>query len=177
MSELNPDVRIREAVAEDAPVLLELIRSSFRQYAEDSGIRSPLDAMQETEADMLAHIETDLVLIAESHGQLVGTVRLTIQPDKTAYFGRFAVVTRRRQSGIGKKLISLAEELMAERGATWLFLHTAVQNKALVKLYEGKGFELIEVSTDRGYERGLFRKRLRADSGTGQPGSADSGQS
>ena len=176
MSDINPDVRIRKAIPKDAPALIELIQASMRQYAQDSGIPTLLDALMETPADMLAHIESDTVLIAESHGQVVGTVRLSIRPDHTAYFSRFAVVTRKRQSGIGKKLIALAEALMTEAGATEIRLHTAVQNKPLVNLYSGKGFELIETSTDRGYERGLFRKRLFTDSKSERPESADSGQ-
>lgn len=160
MNDFNPEVRIRRALPEDVPAISELIQTAMRQYAQISGIPTPLDSQKETHADILRHVLEDIVLVAEAHGQLAGTVRLTIQPDGTAYFSRFAVSARRRQSGIGKKLIALSEALLLDAGATEILLHTAVQNKALVGLYTSKGFELVEVKTDRGYERGLFRKQL-----------------
>lgn len=171
----NPDVRIRRALPVDVPELTELIRSAMAQYARASGIPTLLDSQKETEADVLRHVLEDTVLIAESHGHLAGTVRLTVMPDRTAYFSRFAVSTRRQQSGIGKKLITVAEELLREQGATEILLHTAVQNKPLVGIYTGKGFELVEVATDRGYERGLFRKRLVRGSDSGPVESGDCG--
>ncbi len=158
---MTTQVRIRKATAEDAPAITALLRTSMAQYAEASGIPTLLDAQRESEADVRCHIEDDLVLVAETPESIDGTVRLHLEPDGTAYFSRFAVAPGRRKTGIGKYLLLVAVELLVEAGATEMLLHTAIANQPLVTLYTNQGFELIDVSYDRGYARGLFRKVLK----------------
>lgn len=163
---MNSSVRIRKATEADAPAIASLLRTSMAQYAEVSGIPTMLDAQRETEADILHHIQQDLVLVAETPGSIDGTVRLRLENDKKAYFSRFAVAPNRRKTGIGKHLLMVAVDLLSEAGADEILLHTAISNQPLVALYTSQGFELVSVSHDRGYARGLFRKVLRpAESG------------
>ena len=160
---MTNEVHIRQAVPEDVPALMGLILTAMTQYAHHSGITTLLDSQKETAADVLLHVVEDMVLVAESRGHLAGTVRLTIQPDGTAYFSRFAVYAQRQQSGIGKHLFEAAEIYLRQAGVTEILLHTAINNKPLVGLYTARGFELVSVSHDRGYARGTFRKMMVKD--------------
>lgn len=171
---MTPDLRIRRAEPADVPELHDLIQSAMAQYAQRSGIPTLLDSQKETQADVLLHVVEDIVLVAESHGHLTGTARLTIQPDRTAYFSRFAVSLHRQQSGIGKRLFAAAETYLRNAGVKMILLHTAINNKSLVNLYTASGFELISVANDRGYARGTFRKILVKESAVPQASSEDS---
>jgi N-acetylglutamate synthase-like GNAT family acetyltransferase len=171
---VTPDLRIRRAEPADVPALHDLIQSAMAQYALRSGIPTLLDSQKETQADVLQHVVEDIVLVAESHGHLTGTARLTIQADRTAYFSRFAVSLQRQQSGIGKRLFAAAEAHLLNAGVTTVLLHTAINNKSLVSLYTARGFELISVANDRGYARGTFRKILVRESAAQQAPSGDS---
>jgi len=62
MNDFNPEVRIRRAVPEDVPAIAELIQTAMRQYAQISGIPTPLDSQKETQADVLRHVLEDVVL-------------------------------------------------------------------------------------------------------------------
>lgn len=157
------ELRIRKAGLADIPELASLLQTAMAHYAQVSGIPTMLDSQRETEADIRRHIEEDTVLVAESHGCIAGTCRLTLQTDGSAYFSRFAVAHTRRKSGIGKQLLLVACELLQQAGAREICLHTAIANQPLVGLYTSQGFELVSVSHDRGYARGLFRKVLVAD--------------
>ena len=39
-------------------------------------------------------------------------------------------------------------------------LHTAIKNTGRVEFYKNRGFELVDSESGRGYERGLFAKKL-----------------
>lgn len=160
---MTAEIRIRKANEGDIPELVDLIKTAMAHYAQISGIPTVLDSQRETEVDVRRHIEEDTVLVAEGHGCIVGTARLSLNADGTAYFSRFAVAHGRRQSGIGKMLLMVAADLLRDMGAREVLLHTAIANQALVGLYCRQGFELVSVAHDRGYARGLFRKKLRED--------------
>lgn len=166
---MTTEIRIRRAKPADVSELAILLQTAMAHYAQVSGIPTVLDSQRETEADIRRHIEEDMVLVAESPGGIVGTARLTLRPDGTAYFSRFAVAHGRRQSGIGKRLLLVAVDLLREAGATEILLHTAIANHPLVGLYTSQGFELVSVAHDRGYARGLFCKKLTNQADDSKP--------
>lgn len=152
---------IRQASERDAPEILELIRIAMAVYARNSGIGTLLDSQLETLDELLAHMRTDHVLVAERRGKLVGTVRLVHCSDSDlAYFSRFAVLPSLHLSGVGKLLYKSAEDWLCSQGVRIIRLHTALSNRPLVAFYEARGFQLIETKTARGYPRGLFQKIL-----------------
>lgn len=151
---------IRKAQACDAPELLSLIQTAMAVYAQHAGIETPLDSERETEDDIRASIENDLVLVATDHDQLIGTVRLVTQDPETVWFTRFAVAPERHRSGVGQKLLYAAEQALVKRGVRYLLLHTALSHPSLVTFYKSRGFMLLETHYDRGYPRGLFQKIL-----------------
>jgi N-acetylglutamate synthase-like GNAT family acetyltransferase len=159
----HADIMIRQANDSDGPELLALIRIAMAVYARNSGISTVLDAQRETLDDLLVHLKTDHVLVAEHRGRLIGTVRLILAEDGSAYFSRFAVLPALQQSGVGKLLYQRAEEWLRGCGVQTIRLHTALTNQPLVAFYRSRGFELVETKTARGYPRGLFEKKLTGD--------------
>jgi ribosomal protein S18 acetylase RimI-like enzyme len=59
-------------------------------------------------------------------------------------------------------LYQAAEAHLIDQGYRSVELHTALTNQPLVNFYQSRGFELVSVDHSRGYPRGLFRKRLSA---------------
>ena len=157
------EIIIRQATPDDGPELLALIRIAMAVYARNSGISSLLDAQRETLDELLGHIRTDYVLVAEHRGKLAGTVRLNVGSDHAAYFSRFAVMPALQQTGVGKMLYQEAEAYLRDRQVHSICLHTALTNQPLVAFYQARGFVLTETRTDRGYPRGLFVKNLAGD--------------
>lgn len=156
----SADIHIRPAVAADGPELLSLIRIAMAVYTRNSGISEVLESQRETLDELLIHLRTDHVLVAEHRGRLIGTVRLIRSEPDAAYFSRFAVQTALQQTGVGKMLYQAAEAWLRSQGIRYIRLHTALTNRPLVNFYQARGFRLRETRTDRGYPRGLFEKDL-----------------
>lgn len=155
------ELHIRQATDADAPELLELIRIAMAVYARNSEIGSLLESQRETLDELIAHLHSDHVLVAERRGRLIGTVRLVWRADSdTAYFSRFAVLPSLHLSGVGKRIYQAAEDWLRSCGVRYIRLHTALTNLPLVEFYQSRGFVLLETKTTRGYPRGLFEKEL-----------------
>ena len=92
--------QIRLANYDDIPAIMEMTREAFLKYSEISGVKQ-LDALNETYADVKHDINTKLVLVALDNGQYVGSVRVEILPDNTAYLTRFGVRISNQNNGIG----------------------------------------------------------------------------
>ncbi len=154
-------ITIRQATAADLDQLLSLVHDAMTVYARQSGITQPLESLCEDKTDMLEHIKTDHVLVAERNGQLAGTVRLVRHGARTAYFSRFAVLPHLRQTGVGRKLYEAAEIWLQSHGFLYVVLHTALTNEPLVAFYQARGFHLVHCTYDRGYPRGTFAKEIK----------------
>ena len=157
---MHAEIKFRKAVQSDSAELLKLIQWAMQVYAAKSGITTPLDAMQETLADLEQHIARDHVIVAEHKNALIGTVRLVRAGPDRAYFTRFAVHPHLQQTGVGRLLYQAAERWLLQKGFRTVELHTALTNDQLVSFYQSRGFDLVETDQSRGYPRGLFRKLL-----------------
>ena len=160
MSVARDTVHIDRAVPEDAVSIRLVIRAAMVKYLKDSHIAGTLDSMQENVEDLLRYIRQDAVFVARFGGNIVGTVRISVESEGHAYLSRFAVLPGSQSLGIGSKLFSAATAYMKDEGIRYVRLHTALTNHPLVKFYEKKGFRLMEQSSDRGYPRGLFVKEM-----------------
>lgn len=154
-------IHIRRAVKEDAGVLSAIIRTAMTKYKEDSGIPGILDSLNETHADIERHIAENIVLIAFQLDEAIGTVRISQRSSNTAEISRFAVLPAAQKTGVGSKLFDEAEKIILLQGLQFITLHTALTNHSTVRFYVSKGFEHTETSTERGYPRGTFVKKLR----------------
>lgn len=158
---------VRKAVEGDIPEILEITREAFRMYAIGAGISGKLAALQETFEDVKRDIETKEVFVALLDDMVVGSVRIEIMPDNTAYLSRFGVGAEYQSKGIGRELMLVVDEAMIKFGITNLYLHTASRMLSLVRFYYGKGFYIESTTNDLGYIRALLCKEYSQDKAEG----------
>lgn len=131
---------------------------SFKKYIEDTGLPGSVEALDESYEDIVKDIGSKEVYVAIIDEVAVGTVRIRINPDNTAYLSRFGVKLSYHNIGIGKSLMNLVDKLLATRGVSSVSLHTASKYRDLVRFYYGRGFYIDSTTRDRGYVRALMVK-------------------
>lgn len=149
--------QIRQAVPEDIPFILEVTREAFQKYVEMAEI-ADTEALNETAEDVLSDIENKYVFVAFIDGIPVGSVRVDVRDDKTAYLSRFGVRLAFQSNGIGKALMNVVDRTMLGKGVETLILHTASTVTSLVRFYYARGFYIDSTTKDRGYVRALLVK-------------------
>lgn len=154
----NVVFEIRRATLEDIPAIQEITREAFKKYVEMAKINNSIAALQETYEDIKEDIYSKIVFVAFVDGEAVGSVRVEIKPDKTAYFSRFGVKVEYQSNGVGKAIMSVVDMAMEEAGVKKLYLHTASKVLSLVRFYYARGFYIESTSKDRGYIRALLCK-------------------
>lgn len=149
---------IRKATIEDAPSIVVIMQEAFKKYMQDTGLSGTMDALTESLQNVEADILEKEVYIALIDNSPVGTIRIKLLPDKTAYISRFGVRLDYHNIGIGKSLMNLADKIMRSQGIKRVSLHTASKYRDLIRFYYGRGFYIESTSTDRGYIRALLVK-------------------
>lgn len=157
LSDYKSLLEIRLAQYDDIPCIMEIINEAFSKYQTMSGAEH-LDALYETAEDIKHDIDTKLVLVALSDGHPVGSVRVEIFPDHTAYLTRFAVKTDNQNNGIGKSIMNLVDKIMRKEGVKAISLHTGSKVTALIRFYYGRGFYIDEIDKSKGYTRAKLVK-------------------
>jgi ribosomal protein S18 acetylase RimI-like enzyme len=155
---MNYSFIIRKAVKADAPAIQAIMQEAFRKYMADTGLSGSMDALDESISDIEKDIETKEVYIAVIDDVAVGTVRVQLLQDDTAYISRFGVMLQFHNIGIGKSLMNLMDKMLKTRGIKKVSLHTASKYKDLVRFYYGRGFYIDSTTKDRGYVRALMVK-------------------
>ena len=72
-------------------------------------------------------------MLALSDGEPVGSVRVEVFPDKTAYLSRFAVKVTSQNNGIGKSIMNLVDKIMVKNGCNSNF--SCIQAQRLHRLF------------------------------------------
>lgn len=155
---MNYSFIIRKAVPEDAPAIRGIMQEAFKKYKEDTGITGSMEALEESCDSIVSDIKSNEVYIALIDNITVGSVRVRILPDNTAYISRFGVSPGYRNIGVGKLIMSLVDKLLIERGIKKATLHTASKYRDLVRFYYDRGFYIDSTTKDRGYVRALMVK-------------------
>ncbi len=156
--ELLSYFRVRPATYDDIEAISAITREAFTKYAEMSPAADP-DALRETFADIKHDIDTKIVLIAERNNVPVGSVRVSIDDEgKNAYLSRFAVRLNSQNSGIGKSLMKLVDEIMQSKGVERISLHTDSCLSPLIRFYYGRGFHIDSTDKSKGYTRAKLIK-------------------
>lgn len=149
---------VRKAEISDAKKIQEITREAFEMYRESAGVKDLMPALEETLEDIAKDIETKEVFVALLNNKIVGSVRVEIKDDKSAYLSRFSVERHNQNSGVGKMMMNVVDISMVTAGVTNLYLHTASKLFALVRFYYGRGFYIDSTTTDKGYIRALMCK-------------------
>ena len=155
---MNYSFIIRRAVVEDAQAIKGILQESFKKYMADTGLVGTMEALEESVETIREDIESKLVYIALIDSIPVGTIRIHIAPDNSAYISRFGVNLEYHNIGIGKSLMNLVDKVLKAKGIKKACLHTASKYKDLVRFYYGRGFYVDSTTRDRGYVRALMVK-------------------
>ncbi|MBR3791356.1 MAG: GNAT family N-acetyltransferase [Clostridia bacterium] len=148
---------VRMATYDDIDDIMSITKEAFIKYAELAGIETTA-ALTETYEDVKRDIDTKIVLIALSDGVPVGSVRVEVFDDKTAYFSRFGVKVTSQNNGIGKSIMNLVDRIMKKNGIKRISLHTAAKISSLIRFYYGRGFYIDSTDKSKGYIRALLIK-------------------
>lgn len=155
--ELQSYFQVRIATEEDIPAIMDITHEAFTKYASLAGLDS-VSALTESYEDVKHDIETKIVLIAIQDDVPVGSVRLEVRDDHTAYLSRFGVRTTNQNSGIGKSIMHLTDRIMKKHGVKQIHLHTCSTVFPLIRFYYGRGFYIDSTDKSRGYVRALLIK-------------------
>lgn len=145
------------ATENEISAIQEITRISFQKYIKNAGL-TDIEALNETYDKIKSDIENKLVFVAFINGKPVGSVRIELRENNTAYLSRFGVITNRQNQGVGKSLMSVIDAVMVEKGVKRLELHTAAKYFDLVRFYYGRHFYIESVSSEQGYLRALMVK-------------------
>ena len=132
-------------------------------YSENAGITEIVTPLEETYDDVLKAIETTNVFVALSNKNIIGSVRIEIKPDNTAYLSKFGVAEVHQNNGVGKILMNAVDNLMEAFGITYLYLHTSSRMFSLIRFYYGRCFYIESTNNDKGYIRALLCKEYESD--------------
>lgn len=157
MYEFQTLFQVRLATESDIPDIMNITQEAFQKYRELAGIDST-PALHESYEDILHDIQTKIVLIAFSNGTPVGSVRLEVFDDHTAYLSRFGVKISSQNNGIGKSIMNIVDKIMLDQGVTRLSLHTGSKIASLIRFYYGRGFYIDSTDKSKGYIRALLMK-------------------
>lgn len=171
MTAFVPMTRIRPATQADIPAIAEITHQAFQLYAAQVGIPSAISALKETEADVARALEEKHVLVAETNGEIVGSVRYESLGGGLGYLSRFGVAPALQQSGVGGLLIEAVAEGCRALGLSAVALHTGAKVAHLVQFYYRSGYYIHSTTQDRGYVRALFLREL--DGGAFEPERAE----
>jgi len=160
MTDYSSLFEVRLATYDDIPSILDITHEAFIKYAELAGL-DHIAALDETYEDVKKDIDTKIVLIAFSDKVPVGSVRVEIFDDNTAYLSRFGVKVTSQNNGIGKSIMNLVDRIMIKKGVKEIALDTGSKITSLVRFYYGRGFYIDSTDKSRGYVRAHLVKEYK----------------
>jgi len=171
-------ISVRHARITEAEAILILVKESMASYCVDSHIdKTQIEATFETKETIEAAISDGVVFVAvNAKEDIIGTARLYITYAKSfvdsetaeklgmtarvGYFARFSVWDSMRGKGIGQDLLLYSEDIARRAHCSHVLLHTAIANERMVSFYQTRGYDILLREKSRGYERGLFGKKI-----------------
>lgn len=90
--------------------------------------------------------DSDLVMVAEEDGEVVGVIVGTIDGTR-AYFYRLAVTLSSQGLGIGRKLVEALENRFHQRGVNQILIMVNQANERALPFYQNMGYELQQYIT------------------------------
>lgn len=125
--------QVRTGLATDAEAISRLINDAFRSE------RFFIDEDRIDVEGVRKLLLRGKFLLAEDAGELLGCVYIEIRDDR-GYFGLLAVVPGRQRSGVGSRLIALAEEECRAAGCSFMDLTIVNLRKELPDYYRRFGY-------------------------------------
>lgn len=140
------EMKIVPATTEDIPELVGLVNSGYRGDASKKGWTTEAELLKgelridiPTLQEMIAPPETIMLKAIDDGGQIAGCVFLQVQA-RGLYLGLLTVSPVLQASGIGKKLLSAAEDFAKAHHCSSIFMQVISIRSDLVAWYERHGY-------------------------------------
>ncbi|NCU03870.1 MAG: GNAT family N-acetyltransferase [Chitinophagaceae bacterium] len=137
---------IAYAAKEDVPKIVELLNSAYRGERSQQGWTTEAHLIagdvRTDEADVLRVLEQPGSIIlkyTDAENNIVGTVNLQ-QHERGVYLGMFAVSPVLQGGGIGKKLLTAADEHAKKVGSATIYMSVISARTELIDWYKRHGY-------------------------------------
>lgn len=130
--------------------LLTLIMSSFAYM--DGVIDPPSSAHRLTLVSLEQKARDEIAFVAVEDGQLAGCVFLKPEP-RCLYVGKLAISPAFQNRGLGRRLLSVAEDIARQHGLPALRLETRIELTGNHATFEKWGFVRTAENAHAGYAR------------------------
>lgn len=137
---------LRLAAAGDVPAIRALLESAYRGdsarrgWTHESDLLSG-DRTSEEEVAGIVAAPDQRFIVAETDGAVIGCVAITSKPPERCYLGMLAVSPDLQAGGLGRQLISAAEdEARRSFGARAMEMTVIHRRPELIAYYERRGY-------------------------------------
>ncbi len=136
----------KTATIEDTKELAKLVNSAYRGEDSKKGWTTEADLLdgQRTDEKSLNYLictTLNQIEMAIENGQLIGSVHLKQEDEKTLYFGMLTVAPQLQAKGIGKILLNHIEKIAHQKGLSRIRITVIPFRKELIAFYERRGFK------------------------------------
>jgi 2-(1,2-epoxy-1,2-dihydrophenyl)acetyl-CoA isomerase len=147
-------VRLRSAVAADTDAVLGVVRRAFEKYVPRIG-REPMPMG----VDYAVPIERGHCRVAEVDGRIAGVLVL-VPSDGYLHVETIAVDPAEQGTGVGGRLLALADQEAASAGYAELRLYTNEAMTENLAYYARSGYRETHRTEDEGFRRVFFTRTL-----------------
>jgi GNAT superfamily N-acetyltransferase len=148
---------VRPAHADEADSIRALVRAAYAMYVPRMG-REPAPMSD----DYATQIAAGTVWVAVDDGELVGVIVLEDRPE-ALQVANVAVRPESQGRGVGRALLSFADDEARRRGYDAVILYTNVHMTENVERYPKLGYVEVGRGREHGFDRVFFRKDLRTE--------------
>jgi len=145
---------IRPAVEQDASAVKACVVAAFERYIERIG--KPPGPML---LDFLSEIQAGRVWVAQEESRIVGTI-VQYETEHGFYIDTVAALPAKQGKGVGRALLTFAEDEARRRGYTSIYLCTNSKMTENQVFYPRIGYVEYERKHDGGYDRVFYAKAL-----------------
>jgi ribosomal protein S18 acetylase RimI-like enzyme len=159
------DWRLRLASENDAPVIVDVMRRAFVEYA--TRLDPPSGVHKESVESVRSKMNTGQWVLAEDGGKVMGCVWWENRGEY-AYVGRLAVPPEFRGKGIANALMDHVEARVREENVPCVRLGVRIVLEHLHGMYERRGYRIVEYHTHEGYDTPTYVTMEKTVSGNAE---------
>ena len=150
-------ITIQIASIDDASGISQCVNNAYQHYVARLG--KPPGPML---ADYAQIVSEHVVYVAKTPSQVVGVVVL-MENYSPILLDNLAVDPSQQGTGLGKRLLLLAENIAVDRGHESMQLYTHELMHENLGYYSNHGFRISHRITEKGYQRIYMTKKLQVD--------------
>lgn len=151
------EIRIERAVAADVPAVEALVREAYQPYVARIG-REPGPLLQ----DYAAIVADGRTLVARRGDAVVGLLITSIHPDHVLV-ENVAVAAAERGTGLGTRLLAIADDQARAAGVGELRLYTHEKMTENLAYYPRRGFTETGRRAENGFSRVFFSRPVEPE--------------